>query len=60
MNMRQYKMQVPSDVDDWLKEEAKRNCRSKSAQIVFALRSIMAAGGKLGGEAPAAKGESAA
>ena len=56
----QFKMNLPEDVMGWVKSEAGKNCRSKSAQIVFALRSVMAAGGQIGVEAPAAGSEAAA
>ena len=50
----QFKMNLPPDVMGWVKAEAVKNCRSKSAQIMFALRSVMAAGGSFGDQAPAA------
>lgn len=60
MEKRQFKMNLPADVDGWVEAEASYNCRSKSAQIVFALRSVMAAGGEFGDQAPAAGSEAAA
>lgn len=59
-NEHQFKMNLPDDVMGWVKAEAGKNCRSKSAQVVFALRSVMAAGGQIGVEAPAAGNENAA
>lgn len=56
----QFKMNLPDDVKGWVEAEAAKNCRSKSAQIVFALRSVAAAGGSFGDQAPAAEVESAA
>lgn len=60
MKKQQFKMNFPADVFMWVTAEAEKNCRSKSAQIIFALRSVMAAGGDLGGTAPAADSEAAA
>jgi hypothetical protein len=59
-NQRQFKMNVPDDIMGWVENEAGKNCRSKSAQIIFALRSVMAAGGEFGDKAPAAGSEAAA
>lgn len=58
--IRQYKMNMPADIDAWASAEAERNCRSKSAQIIFVLRSVMAAGGEFGDQTPAAGNENAA
>ncbi|WP_126154525.1 hypothetical protein [Paracoccus haematequi] len=60
MEKRQFKINLPADVDGWVEAEAKQNCRSKAGQIVFALRSAMAAGGDLAGQTPAAGNENAA
>lgn len=56
----QFKMNLPEDVMGWVRAEAGKNCRSKSAQIVFALRSVMAAGEGFADTAPAAESEAAA
>ena len=56
----QFKMNLPEDVMGWVADEARKNCRSKSAQIVFVLRSVKAAGGSIGVQAPAAESEAAA
>ena len=40
----QFKMNIPDDVMIWVREEAEKNCRSKSAQIIFALRVFASAG----------------
>lgn len=55
------RIRVPDDVKEWLAEQAKANLRTQAAQVVFALRVAMtAAGGDLGGKAPAAGSEAAA
>lgn len=60
-NRHQFKMNLPDDLMGWITAEAGRNCRSKSAQIIFALRSVKAtAGGEFGDQAPAAGNENAA
>lgn len=51
----QFKMNLPEDVMRWVSAEAGKECRSKSAQIIFVLRSAMAAGGSFGDQAPAAE-----
>lgn len=56
----QFKMNLPEDVMGWVTDEARKNCRSKSAQIVFVLRSAKAAGGEFGDRAPAAENDNAA
>lgn len=48
----QFKMNLSQDVMGWVADEARKNCRSKSAQIVFVLRSAKAAGGSIGVQAP--------
>ncbi len=60
MEARQFKLMIPPDVKAWIAAEAACNIRSQSAQIVFVLRSVMAAGGDLGGTAPAAGDDNAA
>ena len=55
-----FKLNLPDDVNGWVEAEAAKNCRSKSAQIVFALRSVAAAGVQFGDQAPAAEVENAA
>lgn len=59
-NQHQFKMNLPDDLMGWVTEQAEKNCRSKSAQIVFALRSVAAAGGEIAVQAPAAEVETAA
>ena len=54
------RIRVPEDVKLWLADQAKRNLRTQTAQLVFALRSAMAAGGSIGVQAPAAGSEAAA
>lgn len=54
------RIRVPHDVKDWLAVQAKENDRSQTAQIVHLLKSARAAGGDLGGLAPAAGDENAA
>lgn len=51
----QFKMNLPTDLNGWVEAEAAKNCRSKSAQIVFSLRLVAAAGGEIGVQAPAAE-----
>jgi hypothetical protein len=41
MKIVQFKMNLPADVKEWLKQEARRNLRSQSAQIVMCLRREM-------------------
>lgn len=41
MKVIQFKMNLPADVKEWLKQEARRNLRSQSAQIVMCLRREM-------------------
>lgn len=38
---RQFKLNIPSDVKDWLAEQADKNLRSQTAEIVLALREKM-------------------
>lgn len=54
----QIALRVPVSLRDELKAEARRHGRSLNTHLVMTLRE--AAGGKLGGEAPAAEGEAAA
>ena len=41
MKVIQFKMNLPADVKEWLEQEALRNLRSQSAQIVMCLRQEM-------------------
>ena len=43
MEQKQFKLVIPRDVKDWLASEAKKNMRSQSSEIVFALREKMEA-----------------
>lgn len=54
------RIRVPHDVKAWVEAQAKASDRSQTAQIVHVLKSARAAGGNLGGAAPAAGGENAA
>lgn len=38
---RQFKINIPPDVKDWLAEQAHKNLRSQTAEIVLALREKM-------------------
>lgn len=51
-----YKMNLPADLDRWIRVEAAKGCRSRSGLIVFLLRKEMeaAAGGEIGVLSPAA------
>ncbi|AUQ74751.1 Arc domain-containing protein [Phaeobacter piscinae] len=42
MEKKQFKMVIPKDVKDWLADQAKKNLRSQSQEIVLALREKMA------------------
>lgn len=48
MKTTQYKLNIPEDVKAWLDETAARNMRSRSAEVILALREKMAAEGKIG------------
>lgn len=52
----QYKMNLPAEVDRWIRVEAARACRSRSGQIIFFLQEKMSAatGEGLGNTSPAA------
>lgn len=51
-----YRMNLPADLDRWIRIEAARGCRSRSGLIVFLLRKEMeaATGGEIGVMTPAA------
>lgn len=51
-----YKMNLPADIDRWIRLEAARACRSRSGHIIFLLREKMqaATGDEFGDQAPAA------
>lgn len=38
-----YKMNLPADVDRWIRVEAAKACRSRSGQIIFILQERMTA-----------------
>ncbi|MCJ9672917.1 MULTISPECIES: Arc family DNA-binding protein [unclassified Neorhizobium] len=40
-DMRQFKINIPDEVKKWLAEEASRNLRSQTAEIVLALKEKM-------------------
>ncbi|QDP53953.1 Arc family DNA-binding protein [Sulfitobacter faviae] len=44
MEQKQFKLVIPRDVKDWLANQAKKNMRSQSSEIVMALREKMEAG----------------
>lgn len=50
-----YKMNLPPDVDRWVRIEAAKACRSRSGQIIFLLRERMqmTAGAKASETSPA-------
>lgn len=56
MEIIQYKLNLPADVDRWIRVEAANACRSRSGQIIFILQERMtaAAGEVLGKQSPAA------
>lgn len=61
----QMKIRMPVDMKHWLEQEAARNLRSVTAEIVFSLRERMekaqaATGEKFGDRAPAAVNHSTA
>lgn len=41
METKQYKMNMPADVKQWLVNQATKNLRSQSAEIILALREKM-------------------
>lgn len=43
MEKRQFKLNLPSDVKEWLRIEAQNNLRSQSQEVILALREKMAA-----------------
>lgn len=51
-----YKMNLPADIDRWIRLEAAKECRSRSGHIIRILRNAMeaTAGESLGNYAPAA------
>lgn len=42
MEQKQFKLMIPKDVKDWLAEQAQKNMRSQSSEVVVALREKMA------------------
>ncbi|MGO7370087.1 Arc domain-containing protein [Rhizobium leguminosarum bv. trifolii] len=41
MNYRQFKVNIPDEIEVWLAQEAERNMRSKTSEIVLALKEKM-------------------
>jgi hypothetical protein len=41
MTSKQYKLNLPKEVDDWIEKQAAESLRSKSAEIIFHLRAVM-------------------
>lgn len=50
----QFKLQIPMDVKSWLAEQARKNMRSQTAEIVLALKE------KMGREAETKKADAVA
>lgn len=42
MEQKQFKLMVPKDVKEWLAEQAQKNMRSQSSEVIMALREKMA------------------
>lgn len=53
-----YRMNLPADLDRWIRIEAAKGCRSRSGLIVFLLRKEMeaATGDEIGVNTPVAAG----
>lgn len=34
----QFNLRLPGEIKQWVEEEAKKNCRSQTAEVIFALR----------------------
>lgn len=51
-----YKMNLPADIDRWVRIEAAKACRSRSGHIIFLLREVMqaATGDEFSDNTPAA------
>lgn len=41
MTTKQYKLNLPEEVDEWIENGAAQSLRSKSAEIIFHLRKMM-------------------
>lgn len=39
--MKQFKLTIPTEIKEWLADQAERNLRSQSAEIILALREKM-------------------
>lgn len=39
--MKQFKLIIPTEIKEWLADQAERNLRSQSAEIILALRERM-------------------
>lgn len=41
MNVRKFKLNIPDEIKEWLAQEAQRNMRSQTSEIVLALKEKM-------------------